>query len=848
MAGWSAGCILFSLFLFLSKDAIGGAILPGWFVSLVQNHPPSQIVLDGGKEVVLYTEGYDDMNDPGKRQMVTNWMNAAQAAGLKVILDVHSRVEEGDMDGLTLMVNLFKDHPALNGWYTSDEPSNPDTLLAHCQTAYNNIRTLGSTKPVFICFADNNLDVNYPYLYRNAYDVMMFDKYPFGVGDKEFRSLEDIDGWRGWKTWFTMAYTQAQSAGRPLYMVLPAFGEQADNPDWNWRLPTLGELRFMATYSMLNGAKGISLWSDYRRETTLENMNIPYPFSGALWLLDVGKPVLAEINTVSAAVEAGPVADGVTVDHSEVLAKIYQDQATGYYYVLSVNTTATPRTVKFTLALAPAPPPAPPRFHYAVPLYEASEWIPVQNGRLLNDPLRQKAVFTDTFTGYQVHTYRLQSATVYFYDNMENYSTGSHIVNGTVPTVGSWQVTSALDSATVYAESGAHGKTVKMTNPNDALSVWALMTLPQTQSVSIRYDLKTSGYTYASPIVKGTNGWWSVCSYWDAGWTRLTTCGEAVMQAIPGDCDLFNFSTFDPSHWYNVVITLPDMSSGRYTYDVKVIDENPTAGDNVEVVNRKGEPMWETTPGYYEFNNYSALQFYAGSEDTSYFIDNVEIVAGPSPVSTHYFLETMERYPTGSSVTGSTLPTVGTWALTGGSATVVDEGAGSQGKALLLSNPGGLLSLSAIMTMARTQSVTVKYDIKMNGYTYVSSLLKGTNGWWSIYPYWNAGWTQLSTFGKAELEAKPLEQQLFTFTSFDPSPWYHVEMTVPDMSLGRYTYDIKVIDKSTGSMVVNRLGAPMFPTTPPNTYEFDNYDYLEFSAGTEDTNYYIDNIEIVTVP
>lgn len=372
----------------------------GWFDSVMMSLSPADIATAGGQLSLIYTEGY---TNPAGYARVRQYLDNANKQGVKVILAVTSLVRDNDMNNLTLFVEEFKSHTAVLGWYVADEPVPRKISASQCITAYNLIKQYDN-KPVYLAFCSFDIDANGPVNYRNSYDIMMFDFYPFGVGDHEFKNIEterkqfwSFLTWRktdpawhknGWKVWADYAFCQARSTNKPVRVVLQAVG-QANN--WPYRLPTYKEERFMMYYSIDKGAKGIDFWSFYRLKQTPAAKGQPYPYDGNQWINDVAKQLASEFNKLAAAVKDGPVPDSVFDSSSDINSKIYRDSETGDYYLLALNTRNTGKKIIFRLNL-------PTQFDYAIPIYEKRNRFTIMNNQ-----------FSDSFDKYGVHNYLLVS-------------------------------------------------------------------------------------------------------------------------------------------------------------------------------------------------------------------------------------------------------------------------------------------------------------------------------------------------------------------------------------------------------------------------------------------------------
>jgi WD40 repeat protein len=339
---------------------------------------PASIANGDGKFVVLYAGAATT------QQKIQQYVDQAHTLGVKIVLSVKEIVETGNTTALMNRVNTFKSHPAVMGWYIMDEPYGSGTSLSNCETAYTMIKQVDA-KSIYAGFCNSDLDHNTPSIYRNAYDVMMYDNYPFKHGQGQFAGLTD------WKGGCDLARNQAQAINKPLHMIIQGFG-WIPSLNWTWRLPTLPEERFMVFYSLFNGAKGIEFWAEDARTQSVVGSSDPYPYDGWQWMNDVGKSAAMELNRIGTAVMAGAIADGVVDNHADMQSSVYQDPITDQYFLLALNNTIGSKTATFTLAL-------PSQFAYAIPLFENAGPISIQNG-----------TFSDTFIDYAARSYLLASA------------------------------------------------------------------------------------------------------------------------------------------------------------------------------------------------------------------------------------------------------------------------------------------------------------------------------------------------------------------------------------------------------------------------------------------------------
>jgi hypothetical protein len=338
----------------------------------------SAIVAENASVVLPYLSGVNFAS-------YQSHVNACGGAGLKLIFEFNRYdVNTSNTSAITSLVQSFTSHPGVYGWYTADEPHGNSTALAPLVTAYTTIKA-NSGKPVMIAFNAEDLLFQTPITYASAYDIMMMDYYPFSSGSSLY------SGMAGWKTFISTSATQAATAGKEWWSIIQAYGKTSGySLDFTMRLPTYTEANFMTFWSVLQGAKGVMLWSRTPCLYSIAQSSAPYIYDGDTWAENVGKPIMDVFKACGAAIHDGAVANGVTDNNTNVVSALYEDTATAEYFLIAANsTTGTQSNVQFTLTL-------PAGYVNAIPLGENRDAITLSSG-----------AFTDSFGDYGVHVYRL---------------------------------------------------------------------------------------------------------------------------------------------------------------------------------------------------------------------------------------------------------------------------------------------------------------------------------------------------------------------------------------------------------------------------------------------------------
>jgi hypothetical protein len=146
--------------------------------------------------------------------------------------------DEEKRQRLVAEIKLFMDHPALLGWYISDEPTGNKISPEQLEEVYSTVKEIDPWHPVSIVFMAPFLSSK---KYADAVDIVMADPYP--IPDLPASMAGDVAG-----------QLKEEFAGKkPVWIVPQAFG---GGELWS-REPTLQEVRSMTWQSIIKGATGI---------------------------------------------------------------------------------------------------------------------------------------------------------------------------------------------------------------------------------------------------------------------------------------------------------------------------------------------------------------------------------------------------------------------------------------------------------------------------------------------------------------------------------------------------------------------------------------------------------------
>jgi len=331
---------------------------------------------ESGTVIVPYT--YSAAYNP--YSSIGSYLGAAAVAGEKVILALYNMTDVADQNTAAMrnFVSTFEGNQVI-GWFTEQLPWEQSISVGVCQTAYNAIK-MESDKPVFLTFGQGAIADGAPVDYNSAYDIMVTELYSCPSFTSEFAWIGDF------KTTLSQTKAQVAEVGKVWWSGIQGFGEES-TPS-GFRFPTYREERFMAYYSVLEGAQGLLSWAHYHVVSDACNPSEPYPYSGNQWVNDVWEPITEELNALSFALP-WPVENSVNESNADVNACVYRNPDTDEYFLVAVNTNSGSETVSFSIDV-------PGTRQAAVPLNESRSPINIQSGQ-----------FADSFSDYEVHVYKL---------------------------------------------------------------------------------------------------------------------------------------------------------------------------------------------------------------------------------------------------------------------------------------------------------------------------------------------------------------------------------------------------------------------------------------------------------
>ncbi|MEI6048605.1 MAG: beta-galactosidase [Bacteroidota bacterium] len=183
-----------------------------------------------------------------------NLLSVSGGGGVGSKIEGISDVEKRDR--LITEIETFRDHPALLGWYISDEPNGYKISPDHLEKIYRTIKENDPRHPVSIVFMTPFLSSK---KYSEALDIVMADPYP--VPDSPVTVVGEVAG----------QLMKEFGGKRPVWMAQQSFG---GGEIWS-REPTLQEVRSMTWQAIIKGATGIQYF-------VRQGLNY-FPKSAATW-------------------------------------------------------------------------------------------------------------------------------------------------------------------------------------------------------------------------------------------------------------------------------------------------------------------------------------------------------------------------------------------------------------------------------------------------------------------------------------------------------------------------------------------------------------------------------------
>lgn len=336
----------------------------GWYD--IMNRPQSlPSIAEGGFDAVMPYGG-------SSTEMIDNYLEAAEKADVKVLFAVNPsqrQIEAGNVLPLKQKIRRYRDNKQIYAWYIADEPDFNKISPKYLEQVYQMVKAEDPTRKIAIAFNSNPHLIN---KYRQAFDILMYDKYPCKSGTTEFETSKGVN-LEFTRKRFQQLGDYAQVNNKEYIPIIQAFG-LAKDPLKIRRFCTAGESRYLIYTSILAQADSLFFWAHFA--------------SNPKWINSVLTPLIDELKGYLTTIKHQPQGGEVFPDYPEIQARIYQQPNTQEYLLIAVN--HSNQTVGTSLRVRPK--------------------IRTNSAQVLTENRRvnfSRQLIRDTFTPYQVHVYRL---------------------------------------------------------------------------------------------------------------------------------------------------------------------------------------------------------------------------------------------------------------------------------------------------------------------------------------------------------------------------------------------------------------------------------------------------------
>jgi hypothetical protein len=335
----------------------------GWYDDIINIDVSNQVYYSKGIDLLMPYVG------KAKKGTIQAYLDAAKKVGIKVLLEIYRPlVESENISEVKNFIRTYKNHPSVYGWYLYDEPEvkQPSPLSPDLLTkVYQAIKVEDQSKPVALVFGDNSLDKITPY--ANAMDILMWDRYPCEEGVSEFEWVRD------YRENLYGVFAIANIQRKLFFNVIQAYSSH----DYNKRLPTKAEFRYMFYLSVITGADGLLFWM--------------HPWSSPSWNESVLYPTIKEFRDyIPAIVRGEDLSNPVQVNRSDIEVKLFPIPNTKKFVMIAVN--HNPTQINFTVKLSQR--------------LAGKSAVSMNNKTITN--LSTQASFNVILNPYEVHLYQIQ--------------------------------------------------------------------------------------------------------------------------------------------------------------------------------------------------------------------------------------------------------------------------------------------------------------------------------------------------------------------------------------------------------------------------------------------------------
>ena len=291
--------------------------------------------------VHLYGLTKDPLNEAAFAR-IQQYLDLAEKHHLKVMFDLDGsrRVPGNQLEEMRVLVQRFKNHPALGIWYLFDEPDNKKLTAKDIAPFYKMIKAESPNIPVAVCHAWTT----HWYAFNEVQDILMQDIYPVSGAPFPEAKLDH-------QTRFTKGAMNV-AKGKPVIPVLQFFNwrsmakpedkEYRGYPVEKLRYPNAQEMRYLCFSTIAQGAQGLGFYSFTRSVMT-----------DSLWAKTIAAPVLLEVREFMDQLKTKGIQQQLTeAEAKQTLVSIWKEKDATY--IVLVNASPEKRRMEYVLENIPA--------------------------------------------------------------------------------------------------------------------------------------------------------------------------------------------------------------------------------------------------------------------------------------------------------------------------------------------------------------------------------------------------------------------------------------------------------------------------------------------------------------
>lgn len=311
----------------------------GWFERIPDVESIESVAGPGQADVIL---PYNWKVDPDQ---VQTYLDEAVKHGVQVIVEVPRKpIDEDRLEEVEAFVKRFDEHPAVQGWYTADEPVSAQKWSVDLMERTYDAVKRQSDKPVYICFSYGETRRGEVADFKNAFDVMMFNAYPYRLNpDDPAGGAIEYAGAPFWTQWIDKFADLARELDKPWWNTLQCTGQVPYHTKRDFRLPSYGEARYQLYKSVVNDAQGVLYWAHYVMHNSTGHANYtypsndPYPHDGTTWFGEIYQPLAERFVSIQPALAPGNAVRGVRKNSEDFDAKLYRQPDEDGFVLILVN-------------------------------------------------------------------------------------------------------------------------------------------------------------------------------------------------------------------------------------------------------------------------------------------------------------------------------------------------------------------------------------------------------------------------------------------------------------------------------------------------------------------------------